>query len=358
MSRYSAAPGPAPQDSAPVGVLVANLGTPDAPTTAAVRRYLAEFLWDPRVVELPRPLWWLILNGVILPFRPRRSTHAYRQIWTREGSPLLLLSRGLATDIGTALGAGFRVELGMSYGRPAIADALGRLRAQGARRVVVLPLYPQYSGSTTGSVFDRVARALASWRRVPGLHFIADYHDAPGYIASLAASVHEHFARAGRSHLLMSFHGTPKAFQEAGDPYRDQCLETGRLLAAALGLGAADWTLTFQSRLGRGEWLQPYTDAVLAGLPGRGIRRVAVMCPGFATDCLETLEEIAMRGRETFLDAGGESFEFIPCLNTRADHVAALAALVRSWPGIAPDAAAHEHADAATGRRPGASGAR
>jgi ferrochelatase len=329
MARYSAVPDSSPQQQHPTGVLVANLGTPDAPTPAAVRRYLAEFLWDPRVVELPRPLWWLILNGFILPFRPRQSARAYREIWTAQGSPLLLTTRSIAAGIGERLGAAVVVEPGMSYGQPSITAALERLRARGARRMVVLPLYPQYSGSTAGSVFDAVARTLQRWRRVPELHFIADYHDVPGYIAALAASVREHFAGAGRSHLLMSFHGTPKGFLDAGDPYQGQCLRTGRLLADALGLGATDWSLTFQSRLGRSEWLQPYTDAVLQELPGRGVRRVAVICPGFAADCLETLEEIAMRGRETFLEAGGESFDFIPCLNAGEDHIAALAGLVR-----------------------------
>ena len=329
MPRYSADPAPSAQQPRALGVLVANLGTPEAPTPAAVRRYLAEFLWDPRVVELPRPLWWLILNGFILPFRPRQSARAYREIWTGQGSPLLLTTRDIAAGIGQRLGAAVVVEPGMSYGQPSIAAALERLRARGAGRIVVLPLYPQYSGSTTGSVFDAVARTLRRWRRVPELHFIAGYHDAPAYIAALAESVREHFARAGRSHLLMSFHGTPKAFLDAGDPYQGQCLETGQMLADALGLAATDWSLTFQSRLGRGEWLQPYTDFVLRELPGRGVRRVAVICPGFAADCLETLEEIAMRGRETFLEAGGDGCDFIPCLNARADHIAALAEFVR-----------------------------
>ena len=330
MPRYSAIPVSGLDTACPVGVLVVNLGTPEAPSPAAVRRYLAEFLWDPRVVELPRPLWWLILNGIILPFRPRRSAHAYQQIWTDRGSPLLLNSRDIAAGVGERLGAEAMVELGMTYGQPSIAAALERLRARGARRIVVLPLYPQYSGSTAGSVFDRVANTLCGWRWIPELNFISSYHDAPGYIAALAASVREHFARGERSHLLLSFHGTPQAFVDAGDPYQGQCLETGCLLATTLGLATTDWSLTFQSRLGRSEWLKPYTDTVLQELPGRGIRRVAVMCPGFASDCLETLEEIALRGRETFLDAGGESFEFIPCLNARADHVAALAALVQS----------------------------
>jgi ferrochelatase len=329
-----------------IGVLVVNLGTPDAPTTAAVRRYLAEFLWDPRVVELPRPLWWLILHGVILPFRPSRSAHAYQQIWTDRGSPLKLHSAGIVAGLAERLGPGVAVELGMTYGQPSIAAALGRLKERGLRRLVVLPLYPQYSGSTSGSVFDRVATELQGWRWVPDLHFVSSYHDDPLHIAALAASVREHFATQGRSHLLMSFHGTPRAFLDAGDPYHCQCRKTARLLAEALDLGPHDWTLTFQSRLGRAEWLQPYTDSELRALPGRGIKRLAMICPGFAVDCLETLEEIALRGRETFIAAGGESCEFIPCLNTGAAHLDALAALLRArssgWPeaGTPFDAAA------------------
>lgn len=350
MPRYSAARDPSPPQARGRGVLVVNLGTPDAPTPAAIRRYLAEFLWDPRVVELPRPLWWLILNGFILPFRPHQSARAYREIWTEQGAPLLLTTRGIAAGIGQRLGAAVAVEVGMSYGQPSITTALERLRASGAGRIVVLPLFPQYSSSTTGSVFDAVARTLQRWRRVPELHFIAGYHDQPGYIAALADSVREQFARAGRSHLLMSFHGTPKAFLDAGDPYRGQCLETGRRLADALGLAATDWSLTFQSRFGRGEWLQPYTDVVLRELPGRGVRRVAVICPGFAADCLETLEEIAVRGRETFLEAGGESYDFIPCLNTRATHIAALAGLVPPESAVVQDGTAALHATRSAAR--------
>ena len=315
------------------GVLVTNLGTPDAPTAAAVRRYLAEFLADPRVVELPRWLWRAVLHGVVLRIRPRRSARAYASIWTPEGSPLLVNSRTIA-DAMRAHWAGLRpgrvaVALGMRYGAPPIAGALRALREAGADRVVVLPLYPQYSSATGGSTFDAVATALRGWRRVPALRFIDHYHDDPGYVGALAASIEAAWTEGGRpDRLLFSFHGLPRRCVDAGDPYLRQCRETARLVARALALEPGTWLVAFQSRVGRGEWLRPYTEETLAEWGSERLGRVDVVCPGFAADCVETLEEIAMRGRETFTAAGGGTLRYVPALNAGGAHVAALAALV------------------------------
>ena len=315
------------------GVLVTNLGTPDAPTAAAVRRYLAEFLADPRVVELPRWLWRAILHGVVLRIRPRRSARAYASIWTPEGSPLLVNSRAIA-DAMRAHWAGRRpgrvaVALGMRYGAPPIAGALRALREAGADRVVVLPLYPQYSSATGGSTFDAVAAALRGWRRVPALRFIDHYHDDPGYVGALAASIEAAWTEGGRpDRLLFSFHGLPRRCIDAGDPYLRQCRETARLVARALALEPGTWLVAFQSRVGREEWLRPYTEETLAEWGSERLGRADVVCPGFAADCVETLEEIAMRGRETFTAAGGGTLRYIPALNAGGAHVAALAALV------------------------------
>ncbi len=327
-----------------LGVLLLNLGTPDAPTTREVRRYLAEFLWDPRVVETPRPLWWLILHGVILRFRPARSAAAYRKVWSDEGSPLLVHGRaqaaGLATRLRARLGFDVPVALGMRYGNPAIADALEDLRAQNVRRLLVLPLYPQYSATTTASTFDATAATLMYWRWLPELRMITHYHDRPDYIAALAATVREHWARDGRGeHLLMSFHGLPRRYLLAGDPYHCHCHKTARLLAEALELGESEWTLSFQSRVGREEWLRPYTDETVQALGAKGLGRLDVICPGFSADCLETLEEIAMQNHEFFVTAGGGELRYIPALNARDDHLEMLTDLVlqhaRGWPETA-----------------------
>ena len=315
------------------GILIVNLGTPDAPTTPAVRRFLKQFLWDPRVVEYPRLLWWLILNGIILRVRPSRSAEAYRQIWTEDGSPLMLYSRELADRIrdqfAKSAPGDFCVELAMSYGEPSIPTAIDRLKEAGAWRLIVLPLYPQYSGTTTASVFDAVTGKLQTMRWVPETRFINQYHDAPAYIEALAASVREHWQEHGRgSHLLMSFHGVPQYTLEKGDPYYCHCRKTGRLLSEALELGDDDWTLSFQSRVGREEWLRPYTDETVTELGKKGLESLDVICPGFSTDCLETLEEIAMQNAEFFEEAGGGDLRYIPALNTRDDHVAALVGLI------------------------------
>ena len=334
-----------------LGVLLVNLGTPAAPTPAAVRRYLRQFLWDPRVVELPRPLWWLILNAFILFVRLARSARAYRKIWTADGSPLLLGSRDLAESLQQTLSARLagdvQIALGMSYGEPSIASALEQLHQKNARRIIVLPLYPQYSGTTTGSVFDAVASALSNRRWVPELRFINHYHDAPGYIAALAASIRDNWELHFRGEkLVFSFHGLPRDSLENGDPYHCQCLKTARLVANALELDDAEWTVSFQSRVGRMEWLRPYTDETIRELGQQGLGRVDVVCPGFSIDCLETLEEIAMQNAEFFRNSGGGDLHYIPALNARDDHVAFLTRLVEKhaagWPESSPDWSAGE----------------
>jgi len=340
-----------------LGVLLANLGTPDAPEAGALRRYLAEFLWDPRVVEAPRPLWWLILHGIILRTRPRRSAEAYRQVWTPEGSPLLTWSRrqaeGLSARLEKALPGPARVVVGMRYGNPSIASALEELRAANCRRLLVLPMYPQYSASTTGSTFDAVAQTLRRWRWVPELRFINHYHDEPGYVRALAASLREHWAAGDKGEkLLMSFHGVPRRYLLSGDPYHCQCHKTARLVARELGLADEEWAITFQSRFGREEWLRPYTDETVKALGSEGLKSLDVVCPGFAADCLETLEEIAQQNAEFFHEAGGERLTYVPALNARDDHLDFLAELVlrhlRGWPeaeaGWSGDALARESA--------------
>ncbi len=326
------------QHDSPVttGVLLCNLGTPDAPTASAVRRYLAEFLWDPRVVEIPRPIWWLILHGIVLRLRPKKVAHAYASVWQDEGSPLLAFSKRQQAALAASLD-GMPVVLGMTYGQPSIASALEELRQQGVNRLLVLPLYPQYSGATGGPVFDLVSRVLQGWRRVPECRFVMHYHDEPGYIEALAESVRNYWAEHGRpDKLLMSFHGMPTYTLEKGDPYFCECQKTGRLLAEKLALADDAWQLTFQSRFGKAEWLKPYTDKTLQAWGEQGVGRVDVVCPGFAADCLETLEEMAMQNRATFLESGGGQYHYIPALNDRPAHIEFLANLVKrhiqGWP--------------------------
>ena len=337
------------------GILLVNLGTPAAPSTAAVRRFLKQFLSDPRVVEIPRVLWWLILNGVILRIRPSRSAEAYRKVWTEQGSPLMLYSNELTERLRAELERRapgfFRVELGMTYGEPSIAGAMDSLQRKAARRLLILPLYPQYSGTTTASVFDVVTRKLRGVRWLPETRFVNQYHDAPAYIAALAASIREYWQEHGRgSHLLLSFHGVPRYTLDGGDPYHCHCQKTGRLLAEALELGDDEWTLSFQSRVGRAEWLRPYTDETVEAMGRDGVERLDVVCPGFATDCLETLEEIAMQNAELFAESGGGDLHYIPALNARDDHVSLLADLVErhtaGWSNAAADPASQERARA------------
>ena len=316
-----------------IGVLLTNLGTPDAPTASALRRYLGEFLWDPRVVEVPRPLWWLILNGVILRIRPRRSARSYASVWTDQGSPLLLHTRAQAQSLGQVLTDRYDgrvvVDFAMRYGTPSIAEAVQRLCDQGVRQLLVLPLYPQYSATTTASTFDALAADFRARRWLPELRFINNYAGFGPYIDALAASIRRHWDSHGRpDRLLFSYHGIPLRYLRAGDPYFCQCHRTSRLVAERLGLDGDAYLTTFQSRFGREPWLQPYTDATLKSLPGQGVAHVKVICPGFSANCLETLEEIGEENRHYFLDAGGGEYSYIPALNSEPEHIAALAQLV------------------------------
>lgn len=341
MPTYQSTPEFKHGQSESTGILLVNLGTPEEPTPQAVRRFLKQFLSDPRVVEYPRWLWWLILNGIILRIRPARSAAAYRKIWTDDGSPLMLFSKsvvgGVQKELDTRLSGSASVELAMSYGEPSIDAAIDRLLAKGARRLLVLPMYPQYSGTTTASVIDAVARKFNRLRWIPEARFINQYHDEPGYIGALAASIREYWDKNGRgAKLMFSFHGVPRQALLNGDPYHCQCQKTARLLAETLELGDDQWLLSFQSRVGREEWLSPYTDETVAKLGEQGVGRLDVVCPGFSTDCLETLEEIAMQNTELFVASGGESLHYIPALNAREDHVRFLADLIEKhlggWP--------------------------
>ena len=314
-----------------IGVLLVNTGTPNDPTTRGVRRFLAQMLSDPRLVELPRMLWLPILHGVILRVRPRRSAHLYRKIWTSEGSPQLVFMQRLARKLAAMLERGterFAVQVGMCYGDPSIPAALAALRQAGAERIVVLPLFPQYAGVTTASAFDRVTAELRRWRCVPEVRFVHGYHTEPRYVEALQQSVLEHWKKSGRTHLLMSFHSMPVRCVAKGDPYRSNCEETARLLASALSLEEGEWSLSFQSRFGREAWLQPYTVDVLRRYAANGPKKLSVVCPGFAADCLETLEEIEITGRAQFLEAGGESLSYVAALNDRDTHARFLVDLV------------------------------
>jgi ferrochelatase len=313
-----------------LGVLIVNTGTPEAPRTREVRRFLGRFLSDPRVVELPRFLWRPLLQGVILPLRAPRSARKYRRIWMDDGSPLAVFSQrlrhALELELEAQLPGAVTVENAFLYSEPQLGAALQRLRTAGAERIVVLPLFPQASGTTTGAVFDHVGRSLRAWRALPDLHLIGNYHDDAGYLGALANSVREHWQNHGRTtQLLMSFHGIPQRCVQRGDAYLQQCQQTASRLGTALELSSSDWSLSFQSRFGQARWLGPSTEQMLAELPGRGVRSLTVICPGFAVDCLETLEEIALSGRETYLRAGGTQFQYVPALNDRGDHARALA---------------------------------
>lgn len=320
------------------GVLLVNLGTPAAPTAAALRPYLKEFLSDPRVVEIPRAVWWPILHGAILTTRPAKSAKKYATIWMPEGSPLKVYTERQAKFVRGRLGQdGFPdlvVDWAMRYGQPSIPDALGRMKAGGCTRILVLPLYPQYAASTTASVMDEIARCLGHWRNIPEIRYVRSFPDHPGYIAALEAQVREHWMKHGQGDkLIMSFHGIPRRSLDLGDPYHCECHVTARLLAAALRLPPERWQLTFQSRFGKAEWLQPYTQPTLEALARGGTTSVDVICPGFAGDCLETLEEIGMECKQAFLGKGGKVFQYIPCLNDRPDWIAALAGIARDHLG-------------------------
>lgn len=329
-----------------VGVLLANLGTPDAADTPALRRYLREFLLDPRVIEMSRPLWWLILHLFVLPFRPRKSAELYKKVWTPEGSPLLVISQRQAEAIQKALsaeaGTQVHVALAMRYGNPSVKAALRELAEKGCRRILVLPLYPQYAAVTSGSTFDAVAAELRAWRWVPELRILQHYHDEPGYIRALAATLREAWADGSQADkLLFSFHGIPQRYFEAGDPYFCHCQKTARLVAQELGLSRDRYEVSFQSLFGKEEWLKPYTDKTMQAMAKAGVRSLDVICPGFSADCLETIEEIDEQNREIFLHAGGQRYRYIPALNDRPDHIRFLTDLtlrnLHGW--IEPDAA-------------------
>ena len=316
-----------------IGVLLTNLGTPAAPTKTAVKTYLREFLSDPRVVEFPRIPWWLILNLVILNIRPARSAKAYASIWTEEGSPLLVHTRQQSMELGRVLGERFGdrvlVDYAMRYGEPSLAAGVDRLLTAGVRKLLILPLYPQYSATTTGSTFDAIADDFSRRRWLPDLRLVTHYHDHPGYIGALAESIRTHRETHGTAdRLVLSFHGLPQRYLEEGDPYHCECHKTARLVAAALELEPEQYLVTFQSRVGREEWLRPYTDETLKTLPHIGVKSVQVVCPGFSSDCLETLEEIDVENRSYFLESGGESYQYIPCLNAEPAHVRFLSQLV------------------------------
>ncbi len=315
-----------------IGVLLVNLGTPTAPTAAAVKPYLREFLSDRRVVELPALLWQPILNGIILNTRPRASAEKYASIWLADGSPLDVYTREqtrlLAEALATRGHDGLVVDYAMRYGEPAIRSTITRLQAQGVDRLLVLPLYPQYCAATTATVWDEVCRLMLGLRDIPALRLVKHYGDDPGYIGALAQGIDAYWGEHGRPDVLVtSFHGMPRRTRELGDPYYDECQDTARRLAAALGLADDQWRCTFQSRFGRAEWLQPYTAATLEQLGRDGVGRVDVACPGFVADCVETLEEIGIEGKQIFLDAGGKVFHAIPCLNDSPAWITALADL-------------------------------
>ena len=338
VADHSHAPSVQPVQAA---VLLVNLGTPTAPTAKAVRPYLAEFLGDARVIDYPRWLWWLILHGVILRVRPARSAHAYARIWTDQGSPLRFgseaLAAGLLAELDRQQPDGTRVALAMRYGEPSVAHTIEQLQREGVRRLLVLPLYPQYSATSTGSVIDAVADAFKTLRWPPELRIVNDYHDDAGHIDALATSIESWWTTHGRGdRLLLSFHGIPERYVRLGDPYADQCQTTARLLREQLGLSEDQLIVSFQSRVGREPWLQPYTDATVRQLAADGVKKLDVACPGFAVDCLETLEEIAMQNRDFFIAAGGETLRYIPALNDSAEQVKSLVTLVqrhmRGWP--------------------------
>jgi ferrochelatase len=344
-SRFAPEP-PFSHGQAPkTGVLLCNLGTPEAPTPAALRQYLAEFLGDPRVVEIPRLLWMVILHGIILRVRPAKSAHKYASIWTPQGSPLKVWTEAQTRALQDRLnadGLNLVVRYAMTYGQPAIAAVLDEMRQLGVTRVLVLPAYPQYSGTTTAAVFDCVHRWSLRARLMPEWRFVNRYHDDPGYIAALAQSVRDHWRVHGQpDQLAMSFHGVPERTLMQGDPYHCECHKTGRLLAEALGLNKTQYKVTFQSRFGKAKWLEPYTEPTVRELARAGTRRVDVICPGFTNDCLETLEEIAMEVRAAFIEEGGSEFHYIPCLNANGAWIEALRDLVmrhtQGWPLGAAD---------------------
>lgn len=315
------------------GVLLVNLGTPEAPDRASTKRFLKEFLSDPRVIEVPKWLWQIILNLIILPFRSGRSAKAYQSIWMKEGSPLMVYSRALAEKLDQQPSTkDMQVKLAMRYGEPSIAHTMSGFKEEGVERILLLPLYPQYSATTTASVFDAVADAMQSMRDIPELITINQYYQHPLWVSAIADSIQSYQQVHGKpDRLLFSLHGIPQRYADAGDPYPVQCQDSVQRVAEALGLDKEQWMLTYQSRVGREPWLMPYTDHTLEALAKEGVKHVQVVCPGFAVDCLETLEEIAEENRELFIEAGGESLEYIPALNDSDEHVQLMQALVDDY---------------------------
>lgn len=314
-----------------IGVLITNLGTPDEPTAKALRRYLKEFLWDPRVVQIPRIIWWLILNLLILPFRPKKSAKLYASIWTPQGSPLLVHTRNLATKLAESLGENFVVDFAMRYGSNSIDEKIKAMVANGINRLLVIPLYPQYSETTTASTLDAVQKSLQNLTDKPELRFLDNYHDFPEYIQACATQIKQRCSMPDCSgNLLFSYHGLPQSFVDKGDPYYEQCLNTSALIAKELSLKENEFFTTFQSRFGKAEWLKPYTEETLKSLPQQGIKSIHVFCPGFSADCLETLEEIDHENRQYFIQNGGEDFQYIPALNSESIHVISLHKLIES----------------------------
>jgi ferrochelatase len=333
--KYQGSPAFTHKQNDKVGVLVTNLGTPDAPKKAELRRYLKEFLSDPRVVEIPRLLWWMILNFVILNIRPKRSAKAYSTVWTERGSPLMFHTQDQANALRNKLqqqyGDNIVVEFAMRYGSPSVDSVVDNMLQQGVRKLVVLPLYPQYCASTTASTFDAIAQSFSKRRWIPELRFVTHYHDNPDYIKAVANKIQNHWDLHGRADkLIFSYHGIPKRYLLNGDPYHCECLKTSRLIAVALGLKDSEHFTSFQSRFGREEWLKPYTDDSLKTFAGEGIKSVQIVCPGFSADCLETIEEIGEENRDYFLEAGGERYEYIAALNADKEHIQALTNILES----------------------------
>lgn len=322
-----------------IGVLMINLGTPNQATPSALKTYLKQFLSDPRVVEVPRLLWFFILNCFILPFRSKRSAKAYQSVWQENGSPLLIYSKSLVSKVASKLPGNYVVELGMRYGSPSVEDAVTSLRRKGATQLLIIPLYPQYSATTTASTFDAVAEVFRKLRYVPEMRFINHYHDHPLFIDTLTNSIKQSGETFSETHpLILSYHGIPQRYWDNGDPYPCHCLKTSRLVKEALNLKDDAIKTTFQSRFGREEWVKPYTDETLKLMPETGVKNVTLMCPGFAVDCLETIEEIEQENKDYFMEAGGQSFSYIPCLNDSEQHAEFFVNLIKeetvSWQSL------------------------
>ena len=316
------------QNRQKIGVLICNLGTPESYQTKDVRKFLRQFLSDGRVIEIPKIIWWFILNGIILTLRPSKSAKLYKSVWTKEGSPLLVFSKKLIEKLKLVTNDDCEVELAMRYGNPNMEEALLSLKNKNCRKLIVLPMFPQYSGTTTGSIFDEVTRVLSKWRWVPSLNFINSYHDNDYYINALADSISTHLQKNTPQKIIFTYHGIPKRNFDLGDPYQCYCQKTTRLVAEKLNLKEDEYMTTFQSRFGPAEWLKPYTSDTMEELPKKGIKNILVVAPAFSVDCLETIEEIDEENKEIFLNSGGQNFTYVPCLNDSDGHVNFLKQLI------------------------------